>query len=132
MFKKPKIGVTKKFTFEAAHKLYSKNLRDWENARYYKACNRLHGHSYKLFVTVNSVIKDDGMIINFTELNKIVEEEVISKLDHQYLNDVVGDSIPLTCENLLLWIRRRLQPKLKDLKELTLYETEKCFATYTF
>lgn len=122
------IEVTKRFTFEAAHRLYKKFWDDQTNAETFGPCNRLHGHSYKLLVTVEGDPKVNGMVINFSKLGEVVNREIIDKLDHQYLNDVIGDDEPLTCENMLPWIAERLKPFLPGLKKLKLYETEKCFA----
>ena len=73
-----KIRITKKFRFEAAHALYG----------YDGKCKNLHGHSYKLSVTViGTPITDKtnpkfGMVIDFTDLKRIVTEEIVDKFDH--------------------------------------------------
>jgi 6-pyruvoyltetrahydropterin/6-carboxytetrahydropterin synthase len=72
------IRITKQFTFEAGHALYG----------YDGKCKNLHGHSYKLFVTVaGSPIADPknakyGMVIDFGDLKKIVNEEIVDVFDH--------------------------------------------------
>ena len=72
------IRITKQFTFEAGHALYG----------YDGKCKNLHGHSYKLFVTVaGSPIADPknakyGMVIDFGDLKKIVNEEIVDIFDH--------------------------------------------------
>ena len=76
-----KIRITKKFTFEAAHALYG----------YDGKCKNIHGHSYKLFVTIiGNPIKDSnnvkfGMIIDFSDLKKIVKSEVVEEFDHSVI-----------------------------------------------
>ncbi|MCW5519872.1 6-carboxytetrahydropterin synthase [Aureitalea sp. L0-47] len=73
-----KIQITKMFTFETGHALYG----------YDGKCRNVHGHSYKLSVTVNGTPIDDpnhvkfGMVIDFTDLKKIVKEEVVDVFDH--------------------------------------------------
>lgn len=73
-----KIRITKQFSFETGHALYG----------YDGKCKNVHGHSYKLFVTViGSPIEDKnnvkyGMVIDFTDLKKIVKEEVVDVFDH--------------------------------------------------
>lgn len=73
-----KIRITKQFSFETGHALYG----------YDGKCKNVHGHSYKLFVTViGSPIEDSnnvkyGMVIDFTDLKKIVKEEVVDVFDH--------------------------------------------------
>ena len=72
------IRITKRFSFEAGHALYG----------YDGKCKNLHGHSYKLSVTVvGSPITDKtnpkfGMVIDFTDLKRIVIVEIIDKFDH--------------------------------------------------
>ena len=71
-----KIRITKKFRFEAAHALYG----------YDGKCKNIHGHNYKLFVTVIGVPVNDnsnakeGMVMDFGDLKKIVNTQIIEKL----------------------------------------------------
>ena len=73
-----KIRITKQFTFETGHALYG----------YDGKCRNVHGHSYKLSVTViGTPISDTnnvkfGMVIDFGDLKKIVKEEIVSVFDH--------------------------------------------------
>ena len=72
------IRITKKFNFETGHALYG----------YDGKCKNVHGHSYKLSVTVSGKpITDNsnpkfGMVIDFTDLKKIVNEEIVDIFDH--------------------------------------------------
>ncbi len=87
-------------------------------------CARLHGHSYRLDVSVDGPLQTsgpaNGMIVDFDELSQSVRGVVIDALDHQYLNDLIENP---TCERIVLWIWRRLQPQVANLAELTLWET---------
>lgn len=73
-----KIRITKLFTFETGHALYG----------YDGKCRNVHGHSYKLSVTVVGVPISDpnhvkyGMVIDFSDLKKIVKEEIVDVFDH--------------------------------------------------
>ena len=73
-----KIRITKQFNFETGHALYG----------YDGKCKNVHGHSYKLFVTVigNPILDSNnvkwGMVIDFKDLKKIVESEIVDKFDH--------------------------------------------------
>ena len=75
------VRITKQFTFEAGHALYG----------YDGKCKNIHGHSYKLSVTViGTPINDDnnakfGMIIDFGDLKKIVKNEIVDKFDHSII-----------------------------------------------
>ncbi|WP_459210151.1 6-pyruvoyl trahydropterin synthase family protein [Aquimarina rhabdastrellae] len=73
-----KIRITKQFTFETGHALYG----------YDGKCKNVHGHSYKLGVTVIGTPITDishvkhGMVIDFGDLKKIVKEEIVDRFDH--------------------------------------------------
>lgn len=73
-----KIRITKQFTFETGHALFG----------YDGKCRNVHGHSYKLSVTViGAPISDPshvkyGMVIDFQDLKKIVKEEIVNVFDH--------------------------------------------------
>ncbi|HDQ15090.1 MAG TPA: 6-carboxytetrahydropterin synthase QueD [Sediminispirochaeta sp.] len=112
--------VSKEFKFDAAHNL----------VEYHGKCESLHGHTYRLRVSLKGSPGADGMILDFGILKRIVKEEVLTKLDHGYLNDVVPQS---STENLSLWIWERLEPKLQGenyrLDEIVLWETETSFVT---
>lgn len=130
-----RLRVTKEFHFEAAHFLPG----------YDGLCANLHGHSYKLFVTLRGEVlgnirsPKDGMVIDFSLLKQVVEREVISLLDHTLvirrgLSPIAEevhfrllelDNQP-TSENLLLWIVERLRgalPASLELFSVRLYET---------
>jgi 6-pyruvoyl tetrahydropterin synthase/QueD family protein len=72
------IRITKEFKFEMAHALHG----------YDGLCKNIHGHSYKLLVTVKGEIKNasgnakDGMVLDFDILKSIVKPEIIKKYDH--------------------------------------------------
>ncbi len=60
------------------------------------------------------------MIEDFDRIDRIVSDRVIDVLDHQHLNDFIENP---TCENILLWIWKRLESRLVQLDELVLWET---------
>ena len=72
------IRLTKEFSFEMAHTLDG----------YDGPCREIHGHSYRLFVTVKGRPKDDpsdskcGMVIDFGDLKRIVAEQIVGRYDH--------------------------------------------------
>ncbi len=141
------IRLTKEFSFEAAHALEG----------YDGACREIHGHSYRLFVTVKGEPIADvsnpkcGMVLDFGELKKIVNEEIISKLDHAFVmrqgerashikesmkgiftNIILVDYQP-TCENMLSDFARRIMGRLPvgvELHSLKLHETATSFAEW--
>ncbi len=113
--------VSKEFKFDAAHNL----------TRYHGKCEKLHGHTYKLRVTLKGLRNEDGMVYDFVELKKIVNDVVISKLDHSYINDFIEQP---SAENIAVWIWDKLfkilNGKTYSLYEITLWETETSFVTY--
>lgn len=113
--------LSREFTFDAAHRLES----------YKGKCEDLHGHTYRVRVTVFGDVDEEGMVIDFVELKKIVNEKVLSLLDHKYLNQIIPQP---TAENIARWIWDRLQPVLRTEKrrlyEVTVWETADSFVTY--
>lgn len=107
------------FTYEAAHYL--------PNVPIGHKCGRMHGHSYRLIVTVRGPINPDtGWVIDFADVKAAVAP-LVAKLDHQTLNDIEGLRNP-TVENQLVWLWGRID--LPGLYELTLHETATNSATY--
>jgi 6-pyruvoyltetrahydropterin/6-carboxytetrahydropterin synthase len=140
------IRVTKEFSFEMAHALHG----------YDGPCKNIHGHSYKLSVTVigktisESNIPKQGMVIDFTDLKKLVKELIVDELDHALvLNEesphknitnsnalfgkIVLKKFQPTCENLLIDFAGMIRKKLPDnieLHHLKLQETEHSYAEW--
>lgn len=139
------IRITREFHFEMAHVLFN----------YDGPCRNVHGHSYKLFVTISGSPDIDpdspknGMVIDFSDLKKIVNTEVIDKFDHavvinsrdQYkiekftslFGNVVAVGYQPTCENLVFDFAERISEKLPErisLFSLKLYETATSYAEW--
>lgn len=91
--------VCREFYFDAAH-----HLKDYKGE-----CEKVHGHTYKLEVVVSGKPEKDGMVMDFTELKKIVEETVIDKLDHADLNKIFDNP---TTENIASWVYNKLEDKI--------------------
>jgi 6-pyruvoyltetrahydropterin/6-carboxytetrahydropterin synthase len=141
-----KIRVTKEFSFEMAHVLW----------KYDGPCRNVHGHSYRLFVTLAGMPVEDtenpknGMVIDFGDLKSIVNREIVELFDHTVVvsrkvaenrldalklmfgNVMVVDYQP-TCENLVADIAERLNncfPGGTELHSLKLYETATSYAEW--
>lgn len=110
--------ITKEFTFDAAHFL----------TNYHGKCENLHGHTYKLHVTVEGDIKENGLVIDFIKLKDFVNKKIINKLDHSNLNDFFENP---TAELVAKWIWGELN-EIKDvnLYEIKLWESPTSFVTY--
>ncbi|MBU0705667.1 6-carboxytetrahydropterin synthase QueD [Patescibacteria group bacterium] len=114
--------VTKEFTFDSAHFL----------PNYHGKCENMHGHTYRLQVTVDGPVNSEGLVIDFALLKKIVTEKVLSKLDHHIINDTIKIA---SAENTAIWIWNRLVDlpefsKKVHLHEIKLWETPNSFVTY--
>lgn len=123
--------ITCEFTFEASHVLRREDWTDAQNAEVFGNCARLHGHGYRLLVTLRGPIDPvTGMVRNFRDVKREVRERVVERLDHRHLNEVVGGMT--TAENLCYWIARALLPPFgSDLHRLELWETRTAFAALT-
>lgn len=131
------LTITKEFQWDCAHKLHDNTISEKKNRKIFGKCNDLHGHTYKLFVTVSSFHPlQMGMIINFNKLKEIVNREVVERFDHKCLNDdpLYKNNLS-TCENQVQDIWYILEDVLKyegcQLREIKLYETPTSFATLT-
>lgn len=113
--------ITRIFTFSAAHHL----------TQYKGVCERPHGHTYRLAVTVEGPIRKNGLVIDFVELKKIVEEKIISKLDHEDLNNIFKNP---SAENIAMWIWKQLKNSFKKhkvkLDEIKLWEGDNTYVSY--
>ncbi|HYC78157.1 MAG TPA: 6-carboxytetrahydropterin synthase QueD [Planctomycetota bacterium] len=108
--------VSKDFTFDAAHNL----------PRYVGKCERLHGHTFKLRVTVKAPLDTwSGMAFDFNALKKAVSERVVAILDHSYVNEIVPNP---SAEFIAIWVWRRLSDL--PLFEIKVWETPTSFVTY--
>ena len=141
-----KIRLSRIFCFETAHALLG----------YDGACRHIHGHSYKLVVTIiGTPLQDEthpknGMVMDFGDLKKTVENAVIKPFDHALLlnkntpaelvevlqkNNEKLVLLPYqpSCENMLIDIQKCLQNQLPvniKLHSLKLSETENSFAEW--
>lgn len=115
------VALTREYRFEAAHML--PRVPDGHR------CKRMHGHSYKVEVTVAGPVNDDsGWLIDFYDLDRAVVPH-IEALDHRTLNDLPGLENP-TCERLCDWLWRRLAPSLPPLAAITVWETTDARCSY--
>ena len=142
-----KIRITKQFNFETGHALYG----------YDGKCRNVHGHSYKLSVTViGKPITDTenvklGMVIDFGDLKKIVKEEIVEPFDHATVfnkntphmelamelknrgHKVILANYQPTSENMVIDFAEKIKNRLPEglqLFSLKLRETESAFAEW--
>jgi 6-pyruvoyltetrahydropterin/6-carboxytetrahydropterin synthase len=112
------VRVKRVFDFEAAHRLPGHPGK----------CRDLHGHSYRLVVTVDRPVDPaSGMAIDFADLKRVVMTEAVDRLDHKYVNDFIDNP---TAEVMAAWIWDRLVAPLPGLAEIELWETRSCAVVY--
>ena len=127
--------ITKQYKFCAAHKYWNDEWDDDKNRDVFHDDVRLHGHNYDLYITVKGPInQDSGFIINLKDLNKIVEEEVISELDHSLIQDNKWfEGKQPSTENLVLFIWNQIVDHIEvpaKLHCVKLRETGTIFTEY--
>ena len=106
-------SVTCSFTFEAAHQL------PWHPGK----CRALHGHGYRLEVTVEGPLGDQGMVVDFAEVEAVVRREVVDRYDHTYLNDLLENP---TAELIAHDAWKRLEAADLSVASVRLWETPDC------
>jgi len=106
--------IYKEFSFEAAHRL--------PNVPEGHKCARLHGHSFRVRVTVRGTVDaHSGWVMDFAELTRAFAP-LHDRLDHRYLNEIAGLENP-TSEVLSRWLWRELRPSLPGVVAVEVRET---------
>lgn len=134
------VYLTRRETFSACHRLHSKHLSDAENLKIFDKCNNIngHGHNYTVEVTVKGPIDDKtGMVMNISDLKKIINQAVMIPLDHKNIDlDVeyfAQNGIVSTTENVTIFIWKGIVenlPKNVCLDQVKVWETEKNIVVY--
>lgn len=129
--------VTRRAGFSASHRLFNPTYSDRRNEEVFDKCNnpRGHGHNYTIEVTVRGVPDPEtGYVIDLKRLARIIDEAILSHVDHRHLNydvEFLRGVIP-TAENLAVVFWERLLPHISggQLHALRLYESENNFVDY--
>ena len=133
----PQVTITRRLYFNAAHRVHNPALSEAENKALFGKCNNpnWHGHNYTLDVSVTGEVDErTGYVIDLGALKRIVEREVIDKVDHKNFNlevDFMRGVIPTT-ENIVVGIWRVLEPAIRParLTRLVLWETPNNYVEY--
>ena len=134
----PRVTVTRRLRFNAAHRVHNPALSDQENVAIFGKCNNpnWHGHNYVLDVSVEGDIDErTGYVFDLAALKQVVEREVVDKVDHRNFNldvDFMKSVIP-TSENIIVAFWGLLADRVKParLSRLVLWETENNYVEYT-
>jgi 6-pyruvoyltetrahydropterin/6-carboxytetrahydropterin synthase len=135
------VSLTRTVGFRAVHRLYRP---DWTEARNRQVFGPLsdppgHPHDYRCAVTVSGPIDGRmGVVVDLVELDRILQEEVVSRLDGKHLNEDVpglgyGQMLP-TCEAVAMDVYRRIAPRLPQgvtLERVRIMEDPTLYADYT-
>jgi 6-pyruvoyltetrahydropterin/6-carboxytetrahydropterin synthase len=111
-------SVTRSFHFEAAHQL------PWHEGK----CRNLHGHSYRLDVTVAGPVGDRGIVVDFADIKAVVQRDVLDRFDHTYLNDLLANP---TAELIAAEIWKTIEAAGLDVERIRLWETADCHVEIT-
>ncbi len=131
------VYITRKASFSAAHRLFNPELSDNENCEIYNKCNNYwgHGHNYTLEVTVCGIPNPKtGYLIDLKILKKIINEEIIEKVDHKHLNIDVDmfKGVITSLENIIAVFWQSLEKKIPNGKlfKIKIFETDNNWIEY--
>ena len=103
--------ITKQYKFCAAHRYWNDRWTEAENFENFGDDIYLHGHNYNLDITISGEINtDSGFIVNLQKLNNIVQENVISIMDHSQIEKDIDwfENCQPSTENMVVFIWKRL------------------------
>jgi len=133
------IYITRKASFNAAHKLSRPDWTDDHNAEVFGKCANpnWHGHNYQLYVTVKGEVNPEtGFLVDLKWLKEVININVVDKIDHRNLNldvDFMQGKLAST-ENLAIAVWDILFPLIgtsgAQLHSIKIYETENNFVEY--
>jgi 6-pyruvoyltetrahydropterin/6-carboxytetrahydropterin synthase len=133
------VYITRRETFNAAHKLWRPEWTNEKNQEVFGKCSNhnWHGHNFQLLITVKGVPHPEtGFVMNLTVLGNIIREHIIEALDHKNLNLDVPflQGIMASTENLAIAIWDILDPLVQEhggeMAKIKLTETENNFVEY--
>ncbi len=131
------VYVTRQVKFSAGHRLHNPSLSSEENIELFDKCNNPngHGHNYTLEVTLKGEINPiTGYVYDLKKMKKIINNEIVDKVDHKNLNmdvDFLVELMP-TVENLAIAFWKILDEKFLPVKlfRIKIYETDTSFVEY--
>jgi 6-pyruvoyltetrahydropterin/6-carboxytetrahydropterin synthase len=128
--------ITRKEHFSSSHKLENTKLSNKKNDELFGKCSNFHGHNYYIEVTLaGTPDPESNYVMDLKLLKKIIHDEIISKVDHKFLNEIeMFQGIIPTTENMAIKFWEALKDKVKrdnvKLYSIKLYETEKNYVEY--
>jgi 6-pyruvoyltetrahydropterin/6-carboxytetrahydropterin synthase len=130
----PDLELTRAYSFSAAHRLADPQRSDEDNRRVYGKCANPepHGHDYRIEVTVRGRPDARGVVTDLASLDRAVDDRVISRFDHRYLNVEVEpfSTVVPTAERIAERIWALLEPGVQGLARVVVYETPRSAFSY--
>ncbi|XP_054155691.1 6-pyruvoyl tetrahydrobiopterin synthase-like [Oppia nitens] len=138
MDSKPVVYLTRIETFDSAHRLNSELLDQQTNCQTFGKCNTIHGHHYRVELTVKGTVDPiTGFLMNTYDLNQIMQETILKPFDHKFIDRDIpyfkDSNISSTVENIVVYIWKAVSQRLPtnvSLHSIKLYSTEKNVVTY--
>jgi 6-pyruvoyltetrahydropterin/6-carboxytetrahydropterin synthase len=137
---RPILEITRREEFCASHRLHEPSFSDEENRRLYGICNNPngHGHNYEIEVTVRGEVPArSGMVMNLTDLMRLLREGVLPRVDHKHLNHDVPflEGINPTAENVAIALWGEIEPEVRRfggcrLHRIRLFESRSSYVEY--
>jgi len=133
------IHITRKETFNAAHRLFREDYSDIRNEEVFGKCSNpnWHGHNYTLYVTVGGEMDaETGFVMNLKILSNLIQEHVLEQLDHKNINIEVAfmKGKLASTENLAIAIWNQLDAPVRKqgahLIKVALHETDNNYVEY--
>ena len=133
------VYITRRETFNAAHKLWRPEWSDEKNQEVFGKCSNhnWHGHNFQLYITVKGIPHPEtGFVMNLKVLSVLIREHIIEALDHKNLNLDVPflEEIMASTENMAIAIWDILDPLVQqhggEMAKIKLIETENNFVEY--
>ncbi|MDX9943021.1 MAG: 6-carboxytetrahydropterin synthase [Bacteroidales bacterium] len=133
------IYITRRETFNAAHRLFKPEWDDDRNLEVFGKCSnpQWHGHNYVLYVTVKGEVNPDtGFLVNLKDLSLVIQKYILEKVDHKNINievDFMAGKYA-SSENLAIAIWEQLEEPVRQIGAalhcVKLLETEKNSVEY--
>ncbi|HEY4978915.1 MAG TPA: 6-carboxytetrahydropterin synthase QueD [Candidatus Acidoferrum sp.] len=100
-------------------------------------CENVHGHNYRVQITLEGPELDHiGLLVDFTHVKQVMRE-LIKRLDHQFINDLVPfTTVNPSAENMAKYFFEEVSSNLKNMppgaavKDVVIWETDTACAKY--
>ena len=130
---KPMVYLSRTETFSSAHRLNRRRMDGQTNSQLYGKCNSLHGHNFKVEVTIKGTVDPtNGTLLEADILKNIIYETVMKTLDHKYIDEDVDyfrdNDIVSSLENISVYIWKMISERLPEnvcLDSIKLHPTDK-------